>query len=67
MKEVTEDRKQEILKALEIRKADLPCPRCGNKLFVLLGETETPTKGVVMACKLCGFLSVHSLDNLGIK
>ena len=67
MKEVTEDRKQEILKALEIRKADLPCPRCGNKLFVLLGETDTPTNGAVMSCKLCGFLSVHSLSTLGVK
>ncbi len=67
MKEVTEDRKQEILKALEIRKADLPCPRCGNKSFVLLGETDAPAAGAVMSCKLCGFLSVHYLPTLGIK
>ena len=66
MKETTEDRRQEILKALEIRKADLPCPRCGNKAFVLLGETDTPTGGAVMACKLCGFLSIHALSTLGI-
>ena len=67
MKEVTEDKKQAILNALEIRKADLPCPRCGNKLFLLLGETETPTGGAVMSCKLCGFLAVHSFEALGLK
>lgn len=67
MKELTEERKHEVLKALEIRKADLPCPRCGNKLFVLLGETETPANGFVLACKLCGFLSIHAADCLGVK
>ncbi|MDD5594150.1 MAG: hypothetical protein PHG97_05380 [Candidatus Margulisbacteria bacterium] len=67
MKEVSEERKSEILKALEIRKADLPCPRCGNKSFVLLGETDSPLNGAVMSCKLCGFLSVHNLESLGIK
>ena len=67
MKEINEDRQQAVLKALEIRKADLPCPRCGNKSFVLLGETDTPTNGAIMSCKLCGFLSIHAEATLGIK
>ena len=76
-----EERKKEIIKALEERGAKLPCPRCGNQQFTLVEgyfnqTVQTELKGfvlggpaipsVVVACSKCGFLSQHALGALGL-
>lgn len=81
MQQISEERKKEIVKALEDRGAKLPCPRCGNQQFTLLDgyfnqSIQTELKGmvlggpsipsVVIACNRCGFLSQHALGALGL-
>ena len=81
MQQIPEDRKKEIVKALEDRGAKLPCPRCGNQQFTLLDgyfnqSIQMELKGmvlggpsipsVVIACNKCGFLSQHALGALGL-
>jgi ribosomal protein S27AE len=79
--QLSDERKKEIIKALEERGAKLPCPRCGNPQFILLDgyfnqTIQTDLKGlvlggpsvptVVIACNRCGFLSQHALGTLGL-
>jgi ribosomal protein L37E len=81
MKELSQEQKNKIVKALEERGAKLPCPRCGNNAFTLLDgyfnqTIQTELKGiviggpslpsVVIACNRCGFLSQHALGVLGL-
>lgn len=81
MSELSQEQKQKIIKALEEHEARLPCPRCGNQSFMLLGgyfnqtiQTELSSialggpsvPSVVTACKRCGFLSQHALGVLGL-
>ncbi|OGH05860.1 MAG: hypothetical protein A2W22_05400 [Candidatus Levybacteria bacterium RBG_16_35_11] len=78
---LAEERKQEIIKALEKQGARLPCPRCGNQQFILIDGYFNQTiqnelqgmliggksiPSVVIACNRCGFLSQHALGILGL-
>ncbi|NQS97523.1 MAG: hypothetical protein HQ591_03630 [candidate division Zixibacteria bacterium] len=81
MKQISDDKKREIIKALEEHGANYPCPRCGNKSFALLGGYLSQTvqndldsiaigglsiPSIVVVCKKCGFLCQHSLGALGL-
>jgi ribosomal protein L37E len=82
MQEISEEQKNKIIKALSERGVVLPCPRCGNKNFNLVGgyvnsiiQTEL-TGGVVIGgpvipsviivCDHCGFMSQHAIGKLGL-
>lgn len=75
------EQKDEIVKILQDRGAQLPCPRCDNKEFTLvegyfnqLLQTETgglvlggpSIPSAVLACTNCGYLSQHALGALGL-
>lgn len=75
------EEKEKIIKALEERSVNLPCPRCGNQQFSVaegyfsqslqkdLGGVILggPTlPSVVIVCTRCGFLSQHALGALGL-
>lgn len=79
MQQISNEKKQEIIKALEEHGAKLPCPRCGNKSFTLLdgyfnqtvqGDVKGMVLGgpavpsVVVICSQCGYLSQHALGVL---
>lgn len=81
MQPISDEKKQEIVKALEERGAKLPCPRCGNQSFTLIdgyinqtiqtGLTGMVIGGpsvpsVVVVCNRCGYLSQHALGVLGL-
>lgn len=73
--------KQNIIKALADRGANLPCPRCGNQEFglfdgyflhaiqddVRVTQVGGPSiPSIVIYCKRCGFMIQHSLGPLGL-
>lgn len=81
MAEISETQKKKIIEALEKRKAHLPCPRCGNPNFSLLGgyfnqpiQTELgglviggpSVPSIVVVCNQCGFMAQHALGALGL-
>lgn len=81
MKQISQENKQRIIKALEEKGAKLPCPRCGNNSFMLLDgyfnqTIQTDLKGVVLGgtsvpsvvviCNRCGYFSQHALGALGL-
>ena len=81
MEKLSDERKQEIVKALKKNGAVLACPRCKNDSFSLLDgyftqAIQTQLGGVVLggrtvpsavlACDRCGFLSQHALGPLGL-
>lgn len=81
MKQISDEKKQEIVKVLNERGATRPCPRCGNESFSLLDgyfnqTIQSELKGlviggpsvpsVVLSCAQCGFLSQHALGALGL-
>jgi ribosomal protein S27AE len=79
---LTEEQKQQIIKALNDRGVSQPCPRCGNRSFSLIdGYFNQPVQpelsgglviggptipSVVTACNKCGFLAQHALGVLGL-
>jgi predicted nucleic-acid-binding Zn-ribbon protein len=78
---LTQEQKNEIIKRLVERGAVLPCPRCGNKNFVIVDGYFTQTlsseigalvlggqtiPSVVTVCTKCGFISQHALGTLGL-
>lgn len=81
MQGFTEERKKEIIAALESRGAKNPCPRCGGVNFALidgyvshslqtnmLGMTlgGTTIPTIATVCVQCGFVSQHALGVLGL-
>lgn len=81
IKEISQEQKDKIVKALTDRGATKSCPRCGNDKFTLLDgyfnqPIQTDLKGMVLggpsipsavvACNRCGFLSQHALGILGL-
>jgi ribosomal protein S27AE len=79
--EIPEEKKKQIIEALDKAGAKLPCPRCGNGSFTLLGgyfnhPIQTGLTGlviggpsvpsVVVVCNRCGFISQHALGVLGM-
>jgi len=81
MKEISQEEKQKIIRALDERGANLPCPRCGNESFTLAGgyfhqgiQTDPQVNliggpsipSVVVICNQCGYLSQHALGALGL-
>jgi ribosomal protein S27AE len=81
MNELPESKKDEIIKALEARGANRPCPRCGTNAFVLVGgyfqhtlQFElsglqlggTTIPTVAVVCSKCGYLAEHAVGGLGL-
>jgi predicted nucleic-acid-binding Zn-ribbon protein len=81
MKEISQEEKQKIIRALGERGANRPCPRCGNENFTLVGgyfnqTIQTEAQGIVLGgpsipsvvvvCSRCGYLSQHALGALGL-
>ena len=82
MAHLSDETQQNIIKELEGRGATQPCPRCGNREFVLVDGffnqwlQPEPIGGliiggptvptVVLACQKCGFLAQHALGALGL-
>jgi ribosomal protein S27AE len=80
---LAEEREMDIIKALELKEAIKPCPRCGTPEFEILGETTIPlmvydlngtSRGsraelpiLVSSCTRCGYLAFHALGLLGLK
>lgn len=79
--EIPADIQKAIVQKLEERGAKMPCPRCGNNDFTLLGGyfahviqsdlmnlqlTGAPVPTIVTACKKCGFLSEHAIGALDL-
>lgn len=79
---MTTEEKEKIIKALNDRFVNLPCPRCGNQKFAIVeGYVNSPLQdnigtitigggpalpSVVVGCTRCGFLSQHALGALGL-
>lgn len=76
-----QEKKAEIIRALNERGVRLPCPRCGNPSFTLIdgyfNEMIQPNANtlniggpsipsIITACIRCGYLSQHALGALGL-
>jgi len=75
-------RQEEIIRVLQAKGVDKPCPRCGNEKFERVGETaiqlsEKPNlhmfstlgpivPAILIACNNCGYLTHHTQGPLGI-
>lgn len=73
-------RVDEYARALVKKGVSAPCPRCSFNEFAIVGESMLPiqekpdvmTLGgpsvpvVMVACKKCGFLSLHAVRPLGM-
>jgi ribosomal protein S27AE len=81
MQDSTQVTKDKIIKALQERNANMPCPRCGNDAFTLLDGyfnqvIQSDPRGIVLggrtipsvvvACNKCGYLAQHALGVLGL-
>ena len=79
--EIPPEEKNRIIQALEKAGAVLPCPRCGNQAFSLVGGyfsqwMQPKLAGIVIGgpsvpsvavvCNRCGFMSHHALGALGL-
>ncbi len=76
------ERQQEIIRVLEAKNVNKPCPRCGNDKFELIGESgvqlqENPNPlmwtimgpvipVVLISCSNCGYLTQHAQGPLGL-
>jgi len=79
---LSESEKQRIAGALSQRRANRPCPRCGNEHFSLLDGysiqvLQQDFKSIVIgggpivpavgvACNNCGFIAFHALGALDL-
>ena len=77
---LSEEVKTQIRHALKERNALNPCPRCGNREFVLAdGILASPIQtnleefvlgssipAAVVICNHCGYMSLHALGVLGL-
>ena len=81
MDELSQTQRAAIVKALEERGVNKPCPRCGNSTFSLVGGyfnhfIQTQLGGVsiggpsiptaVVVCSKCGWLAEHALGVLNL-
>lgn len=69
MKKIPIKNQKIIIDALHKKGAKLPCPRCGNRAFMLaVNYIEQPNNmyDVKLICNNCGYLSIHSLAILGL-
>ncbi|MBE3112062.1 MAG: hypothetical protein IMZ46_16420 [Acidobacteria bacterium] len=79
--EIPDEMKAKIIKALEGAGVALPCPRCGNVNFSLIGGyfnqfLQPRLGGIVIGgpsipsigtvCIRCGFIAQHALGPLGL-
>ncbi len=74
------ERVQLIIQALTGKGVKMPCPRCGQSRFEVVGEAIVPineTPGtlvvggpaipvVLVACSHCGYLTQHAQGPLGV-
>lgn len=75
-----QDRKNKVIAALESRAASLPCSRCGNVQFEIVGESIISLQSdpnvfsiggpsipaVIVGCTKCGHVWQHALGSLGL-
>lgn len=75
-----QQRRDQLVTALQAKGVNRPCPRCGNSRFELVGESviainETPGAIVVggpavpvvlVACAMCGYVTQHAQGALGV-
>ena len=75
-----DSRKKELIAALQAKGVRLPCPRCGQINFELIGESIIPINDnpsvvqlggpavpvVMVACSNCGFVTMHAQGSLGV-
>ncbi len=81
MNQLTPEQKQNIINALNSKNVNGPCPRCGNKNFILadgyfnhsmqVDLTNFSLGGpsiptIATVCSNCGFISEHALGVLGL-
>ena len=73
-------RRQHIISALEAKRVNMPCPRCGTRSFDLVAESTIQIQErpgtfvvggpaipvVVVACSNCGFITEHAIGPLGL-
>ena len=77
--EIPTEEKNRIIQALEKAGAILPCPRCGNQTFSLVGGyfnqfVQPKLAGIIIGgpsvpsvaviCDRCGFIAQHALGTL---
>ena len=77
--EIPEEEKNRIIQALERAGAVLPCPRCGNQAFSLVGGyfnqfVQPKLAGIIIGgpsvpsiaviCNRCGFIAQHAMGTL---
>jgi hypothetical protein len=76
-------RQEEIIKALESKNANKPCPRCPNLEFEILGEGKidlyeraaifgipahrVQVPVILLSCKSCGYIFQHATALLGLS
>jgi predicted RNA-binding Zn-ribbon protein involved in translation (DUF1610 family) len=79
---LTEEQKATIIRKLQEKGVNMPCPRCGNPTFSLVeGYFVQPIQNdlrgglviggpaipsVIVICNKCGFISQHALGPLGL-
>lgn len=75
-----QSRQDKAIKALTAKGVKLPCPRCGNAGFSIVGETMIPLQSdpnsfqiggpsvptVLVACNNCGYITQHAQVTLGL-
>ena len=81
MERLSEERRAEVVRALEQAGVKLPCPRCSNNEFNLVDgyfmQTLQDSIGrisiggesipfVILVCTRCGYIAQHSLGALGL-
>ena len=81
MNQLSQEEKQRIINVLNSRNANGPCPRCGNRNFILAdGYFNHPMQvdirniniggpsipTIATVCSNCGFVSEHALGVLGL-
>jgi hypothetical protein len=78
--EIDKNRNDLLIKSLESKNAKLPCSRCGENKFEIVGESLIPIQTnpnsiviggpsvptALVACSNCGNISQHALGVLGM-
>lgn len=81
MQQLSDQQKKEIIEVLDKKGVRLPCPRCGNREFLLVDgyfnqTIQTDLNGLIIGgpsiptvatvCNNCGYLSQHAIGVLGL-
>ena len=71
-------RRKQIIRELEERGVDGPCPMCDHSGFTFAGESEISVGDnhlknggyvpiAIIACRNCGYITQHALGPLGLS